>query len=525
MPFDRSLSASQARAIASAFCVALALNLAVVAKADAQAPRPALPPAQDTTQWNGPQWIGYGSPPANATLPVPVVIAGMATPTRAADWQHYPLVEDCNAFFERSLRAAMAPFMRDTLRDTARASITPWTPLPPAVATVGRACLNRFPMATLSDTVLPSTLRLVIALDEDTLILPIVARQLAQARARGHADARAEQRVLEAAITLLLTNPERNDGSGIPHYSSSHLQLARAYTEQLDALGSVTLAERAGRRVLLLGPAKAAGDVPTERALRQELQQLLHGVPIDTTDLWYTKWDNDLQLAKLEYAQSLTHADLTRLATIVKTRDDLFLRVGQPAYAHAARFLGAPLPALSCHYTFDPAGAPGEGAARASLSGRSALFFYAREWTNTETLEQSLKALRRLHAAIPSLPITLVAEATEVFADRSFTGHPDQEAQLLHHYITDSLRAPGSVCIMNADTETVANGHVITGATPAAELFSQGPLFIADPTGVVVYNGGNIFNDASIEKPYGVDLVEFIRRLRATFSVSGGVER
>ena len=495
-------------------CVLLALTLLVATRAASQETGQH---AQDTTQWDGPQWTGHGSPPANAALPVPLVIVGMASPTREADWQHYPLVEDCNALFERSLRAEIAPLVRDTLRDTTRARNTP---VPPAVIAVGRGCLSRFPLSTLSDTVLGSTLPLAIALDEDTLIRPIVVRQLAYARAQRHSDGRD---VLDAAIGFLLANPVRSDARGHLRDSASHFQLARAYTEQLDALGNATLSERAARRERLLEPAEAAGDIPMERTLRQELQQLLHDVPIDTTDLWYRKWDNDLQLAKLDYAQSLSHDDVMRLAAVLKTRDDLTKRVAPSMAAsmgHASRFLGAPFPALACNYRFD---SPKGSVASAPPSDRSALFFYDADWANTEALERNLKALRRLHAALPTLPITLGAMATEIFADRSFKGHSDQEAQWIHQYITDSLRAPGSVCVITADTETVANGRVITEGISAAmtAIVDQGPLFIADPTGTVVYNGGNIFNSGSIEKPYGVDLVEFIRRLRAQFPASG----
>ena len=470
---------------------------------------------------------GQGSPAADtaqarfssvsSALPVPLVTAGVRLPSQTFGWQDVPVVEVCNATFDRLNTSAMVASTRDTLRDTIRYV---WRlPPPPAIMTVGRRCLDRFPVATLPVTALGSTLQLAAKLEVDTVVRAIVVRLLSrvpQWQSEGKAA------VFDFAITALVQGEE----------PTGPLQpLMRTYIAQLDSLGAtpaLLLYRLDARNVLLL---QSKDDLDIQRRIRQDIAQLLAPVPPVTATpvnpthpsndfkLYTYKLNNAIELAKLNYVHTPSHANLAAVQVAQQQQIDENARMFRAPKEQNVTSVGTQAAPISCGYQYNISVQPSQGGASVPRAGKITVLLLGGE----KAPESVLKELRRLAgAALSDIAIITVSQTAGRYANDVFVDHPEQEADRLHQHLADSVRAPGGVCVIHDELQTLPDGHVVV--LPAQVLAPYGGkevvdgnmrLIVVDPTGKIVYAASSDL--VARELPEKYDFVEFVRRLHQLF--------
>lgn len=441
-------------------------------------------------------------------LPTPLVIAQVPPPIRPEDWSQLQLVQDCTATFERVLGPASLALDREARHDTLQQD-NPWRPLSPAAIVVGRQCLSRFRLDEIPSFALPSTLQLAIALNTDSLVQAIVARQLAGA----HSVA-ARAAVLDQAIQTLMGNHWPSTGYYGWYWTTAHVQLAHTYLSQLDALGDAALQQRIDlRRNELLEPAVYAGDVDAMLTLDREVLQLVQRLPPDQRkgELLQEK----VTLLGVTYAQSLKQSDLQNYFDAVFALHKGF----NPAIDSStfALLLNAQAPSITCDdWVYGPTG--GTAPTVPARGKISLLIFAPSSFVAGHSDANDLYAtVRKIHTMAPDVDITMVLRAGGVLGQQLLVAHPEQEAKMLEHYYTDSVHLPMNVCVVTVKSRTTPSGHAVPLASPVWEAYripaESGPqVFIVDPTGDVLYDSYQMG-----DKPFGVQLDAFIHRLDMKF--------
>lgn len=466
-------------------------------------------------------------------LPTPVVMAGVATPP-AIDWSQYNSVEMCNAAFVRALSAALLPQLRDTLRDTTHRRVDPWLPFPPAAVEEGRRCLNRFRVADLPVPALTATLQTAVGTNADTLVQALVARQLTLAP-----DAGARAAVLDTAIQLLMTNNFPNTQRDWV-LTPAHVRLARAYVSQLDALGAVAFLPRLRVRNDLMIHLNE-NDVDAQLALQREILQVYQQVPLDsvpaavkTPEFFFEykfRWLGVVErIAGLTYVETGSRADLANVVEASKDQEGFVEAVNKSLANHTLmpavykmttedynqlHLLGQRAGPLTGDYWFN---APNNTRVPLPMSGKLNVLYFlgSDDQSDKATIRIGVDAtLRRVHQALPDVPITVVTQTKGALRHIAFTDHPEQEAALRYSVLHDSLRVPGMVTVYKPRYQTGTTGHMIPLPMPQWEAYhcndASFKLVVVDAGGMIVFESAGSADEWI--RPYGLDLVLFLRHI------------
>lgn len=470
------------------------------------------------------------APQAVATAPVSpltvtaVVPTGFPDPTHPIDWSRYQTPEDCYVVFERILAVTHYAHRQETFRDTLRDD--PWAPLPPAAIQAARQCLTRFQGRTLPPYAWSSTLRLAVAVNADSLARTIVDRQLV---AMQDAPVRARAAVLDTVIELLMRNSwQAGDNDMTNHMTAKHVQLARVYAAQLDALGPAAILERIAARDALMRPAEIAHDLDALLGNERDELTLLRQFPLaallpnervvgtdtngkEMSAVQYRTMGLQWDMLRLAYLKTLAPTDLARY---VEPRNALYHHFGQ----RPPDLLGERAPPLQCtHFFATPAAtAPLAGLSPAMpVPGTLSLIMFVDE-SEAVNHWREYALLRHVHQVLPDVAITLVARTHGRFKWHNLLTRPDQEATLLHQYFADSLNVPGAFCATQSTFLKNTDGHAIPLPTPLWEAYRipdgglpQLHLFVVDPSGIVVDVDDQLGNMQSL-------LEWFLQRLQAT---------
>jgi hypothetical protein len=372
-----------------------------------------------------------------------------------------------------------------------------WRPLPQSAIELGRDCLRRVRIAEVSPAQWPLVLRLAVGVNDDTLVRALVRRQLAWVERQGMSPAnrvlvRAE--VVDSAIHRLWHNAWNNDTTS--HRTPAHDSLSREFAAQLDTMqpARALLPMRLELFDLFneantFDDADSAGDIAAERAVFQRRVQLQLSVTVESDSQKEQERRTGLlhgernMMAWFSYLEQPTHE---RLMTYLNTRGP----VGQSQFEG---LVGSRAPLLRGDYWFNTSSPTPSIPQRGVVS----LLVFLDTWEGRipkqqETIWATFEKLRSLHARYPELQIVLVTQTQGKFRDQDYRAHPEQEAALLHTYLTDELKVPGVVCIIRTAYHTEAGGTAVPLASSALDAYHLDPrdVFMADPLGLVVDREG-----------------------------------
>lgn len=433
---------------------------------------------------------------ARQSLPTPLVIAGFPVPSHPVDWSHYLHMDECIDVavwteamdrFDRVDRSSAIDEQRS--RDTTEDN--PWTPLPAATRDSTQRCLRRFSLSALPVFESAAMLRLAVTIGADTLVSALVAQQVAAV----HGAPRGQAAVLDTAIQLLMRSPGIPGQPVAAHPSPAHVQLARRYVAQLEALGRPTLVQQMLADGSMLIPAEFALDVDTLlthlRIERQRVRQLspqevqeLYWLPLDTVQLV-----QDGREAHVRWFKTGAPDAFARFATVAQqTRR---LGSGHPALLGT---VAAPVTGASC-FTSPATPTPTLGLTpQLHTSGVPSLVIFLdtpEGGEGDDSRMQLYRDLRRLHQDFPALRIVLVAILHGRYRQRWLQEHPAEEATFLHQELADSLGVPGSLCVVQPEYQALPNGWRRPLLPPLEQAYDLDDVnqyggFLIDPQGRIV---------------------------------------
>jgi hypothetical protein len=429
------------------------------------------------------QQAAAGLPPSLVTLGFPGL--------KPIDWQQYPLPEDCQTYVRRELGMARNTAMRPLLRrrsDDTIATVDPWTVLSPVVVQSTRTCLERYRVADIPPFAVPVARQLAIDVGDDSLWRAIVARQLASIPATAVLGRAA---LLDSMIGELMSgyDPSSTD---LTHRIPAHVQLARTYVAQLDALGPTAIHEQLNAGKVFVRFMDQARDLDGKIA---ELQAQIHrlqqpgvaalpefkkGNQQFTLQQWLIQ-DREVAISKVRLELSFSVDSLASIAAKYRT-----------LYGpRAVDMLYVPAPPLHCDYYFPTPQAKtpmaGPMPTIPAHGQLSVLFFY-----NGNGDAGFGYPARQLHVAIPQLAITVVSHTAAGFAGHFLVAQPEQAAVLQHQYLADSLGIPGAFCVVTTHYHMTAEGYAIPSPDPNIEAYHihlGTDMFIVSPMGMTL-NGG-----------------------------------
>jgi hypothetical protein len=190
-----------------------------------------------------------------------------------------------------------------------------------------------------------------------------------------------------------------------------------------------------------------------------------------------------LRVPLLTYYKSLAHADLT---TFVQGNDSV-LGMKRPW------LVGTPAPPLTADYWFGlPTNTPPTMLPAPHTVSLIVFIDPKPGEPVTSRLINHDAQIRRLHTQFPALHIILLATTKGHWANENLTTHPEREAQLMYHYVHDSLDVPGIMGVVTQRTRIVANGHALPIQLPLFDQYMvdvrdlNGQFFLVDADGWVV---------------------------------------
>lgn len=432
--------------------------------------------------------LGAQTPsPAATAIPSahPILGADFMVPARAVDWSHYTRPEACEAAMQRTADSLGFGVLRDTIH------VNLFAPFPQMAIDVGEACLHHFVIATLPDIVLPTLLRVAVTTGDTALVRIIVARQLA---VNSDTSAHARAAILATAIRELMA----------AHRTSAKTQLAQSLMAQGDALGPEVTEERLAMHKAVEAPQGAFRPAANLAYLRTLLAIIQQAPPA----------------IQQQFAGpgSETEADQYGIArnTWLETGHETDFRSYLAAYRGFAaapnRLMGAQAPPITGAFWFNTS--PAGLIPRVPVPGVVNLIVFIDQGDiAAETNSRLRQRLRDLHRDIPDLRITLVARTTGAFQGRLLVAHPEQEAALIHHFVTDSLRLPGMLCVDSGTYYRLPTGAIAQLKSAAMDRYTGGEWnpamhqsFLIDPHGRVVDIG---LGDELQEEEYLIRLLQY----------------
>lgn len=359
-----------------------------------------------------------------------------------------------------------------------------------AAITAGRRCLQQIgggDQVPMSDWAF--LLRFAIALNDDSLVHRVVARQLTAAGPQ----ARERASVVEHVIDLLLHNqwPEMQLTEGLPHdhRTDTHTALARQYAAQLDTMHPAGQVIAARLRVMAnLNELDTVWNVDTELVRVQHVAQVVASVPrpeIPPEDTAYVHGPSSWTLAWLRYLKTPTHVNLTHWIAV---RDSVL---------PPDSLLGRPAERLTCDYWFNrPSNTP---APAIPALGAVSLIAFGSDFSAERAAQ-----LRQLHTQYPKLKITLVAITNGMFQGQDLHDDPAHEAELIHDHLTNVLSLPGTLCVLQAKYHTERGMTAIPMALPMLDRYHLDPrdyansAFLVDAEGWLVENRAGVVLDGKL---------------------------
>jgi hypothetical protein len=400
-----------------------------------------------------------------AGLPSSLVALGFPA-THPIDWQQFRLPEDCGVVFQQS-----------------------------GAVQLTRACLERFRVADIPPFALPMARELAIQINADSLMQAIVARQLAPMPATAVAVRAA---LLDSVVKELMGATGRFQSR---HWTPAHIQLARTFQAQLDALGPMAIDQQLDTRGIMMGPAIDAHDLDAQIAIFHDKIRLLQQ-PEVATKLGITNYKMDLkvideELSRLEYFQTMS---FDTLASYAAKLNALYGR-------DITEMLNVPAPSLNCDYYFPTQQGNTPQVGPKSLfppQGQLSLIVFG-----NGKFGQAI----HLHQAMPKVPITIVTHTTGFFAGHFLVAQPEQEAMLRHRYVVDSLGIPGAFCVTTTHYHLTAEGHAIPSSDPNLEAYHL-PL---NEMVIAISPSGKTLNAESVDLVNGEEMEWYLKRLEEKF--------
>lgn len=432
------------------------------------------------------------SPPDTIRL----VTTSFTEPTRPENSAFSRSLGGCISIFDRalSLYAYDHPPDLTPAHDTLMREERRWFPYPAEAIAAARGCYHSvYPtVSAVADADIPALWPLILAMNEDSLAQVLVTRWL---RLVGpDSDARAK---LLGQVVQTLMNNAGPDGSGGTHLTDAHIALAQRYLGQLRAMGPSQILEwlHARNAFQNAGGWRLDSDANIQAAIDDE-QQALTAMRAASPSVLSGSDLKQLHenisstriygIQRLTYLKSLDREDLRRF---VQSVDSVYKRPW---------LLGTYAPQLSADYWF---GTPSNVSSNTPTSMPapntvSLIVFISPASGKPATTSVRDAMLRRLHAKYPALQIILMTVTTGVWANESLLDHPDREAQLMYHYVHDSLQVPGIMGVLAGKQRMVTtDGKTLPVQLPLLDRYMldvsglNGQLFLVDRDGIVVDQG------------------------------------
>lgn len=419
---------------------------------------------------------------------LPVVTAGFTDQRRPANPAFSQTAGGCISLFERELTmyAYNHPPDLTPAHDTLINEEGNWVPYPADAIAAGRQCLHlAYPtLDKVADADLATLWPLVAALNEDSLVPGLVMRRLALTGAEPSTRAA----LLVQVIRDLILNATLGSGG----LTDGHIALARRYLAQLEAMGPAqVLAWLEARDVFQNAVARRLDSDSSIQAAIAEAQHtvaVLHSIPdsiLSNPDRARLRREAYLTrtygVQWLTYLKTLAHADLTRFVQLV----DSGWQGGKRPW-----LVGTPAPPLTADYWF---GTPSNAAPSQAPAPNAVSLIVFVDPRPGQPVSGHDALLRRLHSKVPTLPIILIAVTHGAWANESLLGHPEREAQLMYHYVHDSLQVPGIMGVLKGKQQVATtDGQTLPVQLPMFEHYMvdvrdlNGQSFLVDPDGWVV---------------------------------------
>lgn len=426
---------------------------------------------------------------------VPVVTTNFTEPTRPENPAFSQTLGGCLSIFDRTLalQSYDHPTDHTPARDTLLAEELRWQPLLPEAIAAARQCYHRTYRSSrdVADADLAALWPLAIAMNEDTVAQAIIARRLALMGP----DLSAQATLLVKVVRGLMGD---ESDRGEMHLTDAHVAMARQYLAQLEAMGPPhILAWMDAEGVFRAANAQRPySDASIQQAIddAQHALAVMQGVPptalghADQQKLQERKVAARVYgVARFTYFKTLSHADLTRFIQLV----DSNWPGGKRSW-----LVGTPAPPVTADYWF---GTPGNvPPANLPAPHTVSLIVFMRPAPGrpaTRSLETDV-LLRRIHTLCPTLPIILMSVTEGSWANTSLLKHPEREAELMYHYVHDSLQVPGIMGVVKGQQHVVTSDGVVMSAQ--LPLFNRymldvgglsGQMFVVDQEGWVVDMG------------------------------------
>jgi hypothetical protein len=280
------------------------------------------------------------------------------------------------------------------------------------------------------------------------------------------------------------------------------LALARQYLAQLEALGPrYVLQWMDANETLERASSVAAGfDLASDARIDAALSKvhhtldIIHGIPPGTLVGADAEQLRDRErnariygVQRLTYIKTLDRADLKR-----------YLQLVDSAWPTGKRpwLVGTMATPITADYWF---GTPSNAAPPAvPVAGAVSLIMFINPSPVMAAASTSEKdaMLRRLHSRYPELQIILIAVTKGFWENESLLGHPEREAQLMYHYVHDSLQVPGIMGIIRGKQQVVTpDGKTLPVQIPELDRYRvgvtglHGQRFLVDRDGMIVDEG------------------------------------
>lgn len=428
---------------------------------------------------------------------VRIVTASFAEPERPADPARSQTLGGCLNVFGRliSLHRYDHPPDVTPAHDTLLMGEQSWIPYPPEAVAAARSCYHatyRKP-SDIEAADMGTAFSLAVAMDDDSLATVIGARLLAPV---------GQYPTKRAATLSRLIHQLVGGGGDGRHMNKTCLALARQYLAQLEALGPrYVLQWMDANETLERASSVAAGfdlasDARVDAALSKVHHTLgiIHGIPPGTlvgADAEHLR-DRERNariygVQRLTYIKTLDRADLKR-----------YLQLVDSAWPTGKRpwLVGTMATPITADYWF---GTPSNAAPPAvPVAGAVSLIMFINPSPVMAAASTSEKdaMLRRLHSRYPELQIILIAVTKGFWENESLLGHPEREAQLMYHYVHDSLQVPGIMGIIRGKQQVVTpDGKTLPVQIPELDRYRvgvtglHGQRFLVDRDGMIVDEG------------------------------------
>lgn len=428
-----------------------------------------------------------------------VVTTSFTEPTRSVNPKFYGTLGACFSVFKRALTMDENdhPPNLTPAHDTLPNEVRVWTPYPPAAIAAARDCYHATyatPNAVANEDV-PALWPFALAMNEDSLARQLATRwlELVGPNSRKRAD------LLDSMVRGLVVNggPWGTEGT---HLTDEHVAMAREDLVQLQAMMPAHVLEWLKARVAFqeAGSWRLDSDANIQAAIDDAQQTLavMQAVPPNALS-----WTGQQELhrnvvttlvyglRRLTYIKSTDHADLQRFVQAV----DSNWPGGKRPW-----LVGTPAPPLSANYWFGtPSNTPTLPAAVPVANAVSLIVFIHPESGKPAANTPERDAmLRRLHAKYPALQIILMTVTTGIWANESLLDHPEREAQLMYHYVHDSLQVPGIMGVLTGKQRVAtSDGRMLPVQLPLLDAYKLdirtllGQVFLVDRNGLVVDQG------------------------------------